>query len=41
MDEGKTLEEITAAKPTADFDESFKGFISGDDFVGLVYKSLK
>jgi glyoxylase-like metal-dependent hydrolase (beta-lactamase superfamily II) len=41
MDEGKTLEEITAAKPTADFDQSFKGFISGDDFVGLVYKSLK
>jgi len=40
-DEGKNLEEIIATKPSAEFDASFKGFISGDDFVGLVYKSLK
>jgi len=40
-DEGKTLEEIMALKPSAEFDEKYKGFIDGDGFVGLVYKSLK
>jgi len=40
-DEGKTLEEIVAIKPSADFDEKFSGFIDGDGFTGLVYKSLK
>lgn len=41
MEEGKSLDEIVAAKPTADFDEEYGGSISPDDFVGLVYKSLK
>ncbi|UCE68059.1 MAG: MBL fold metallo-hydrolase [Candidatus Zixiibacteriota bacterium] len=41
MSEGKTLDEIVAVKPTAEFDEKFSGFIGGDDFVGLVYKSLR
>ncbi len=41
MGEGKSLDEITATKPTAEFDEKYKGFINGDGFVGLVYKSLK
>jgi cyclase len=40
-DEGKNLEEIIATKPSADFDEKFSGFIDGDGFVGLVYKSLE
>ena len=41
MNEGKTLDEITATKPTAEFDGKYKGFINGDAFTGLVYKSLK
>jgi glyoxylase-like metal-dependent hydrolase (beta-lactamase superfamily II) len=41
MNEGKTLEEIIALKPTSGFDEKYKGFIDGDAFTGLVYKSLK
>jgi hypothetical protein len=40
-EEGKTLDEIVAAKPTAEFDKTYNGFIIGDDFVGLVYKSLR
>lgn len=39
--EGKTLEEITLAKPTAAFDEVYGGgFIPADAFVKLVYESL-
>jgi glyoxylase-like metal-dependent hydrolase (beta-lactamase superfamily II) len=41
MEEGKTLNEIKATKPTSEFDENYKGFINGDAFTGLVYKSLK
>ena len=40
-DSGSSLEEIVAAKPSAEFDERFGGFIKPDDFVTLVYKSLK
>lgn len=38
--EGKTLEQIQAAKPTQEFDAEFSGFISGDAFVGLLYRNL-
>jgi glyoxylase-like metal-dependent hydrolase (beta-lactamase superfamily II) len=39
---GKTLEEVTAAKPSADFDGTWgKGMFGGDAFVGLVYNTLK
>jgi cyclase len=38
---GRTKEQITAAKPTADFDATWgKGFINGDTIVDLVYRSL-
>ena len=39
---GKTLPEVTAAKPSAEFDEEWgKGMLGGDAFVGLVYSTLK
>jgi glyoxylase-like metal-dependent hydrolase (beta-lactamase superfamily II) len=39
---GKTVEEVTAAKPTAEFDATWgKGMMGGDAFVGLVYNTLK
>ncbi len=38
---GKSLEQVKAAQPTKDFDETWgKGFIKGDTFVEIVYKSL-
>jgi cyclase len=42
LKEGKTLEEILAARPTQEFDAAMgQGFMNGDRFVGLVYDSLK
>ena len=39
--EGKTLEEIVAAKPTKDFDERFGGgFLDGDRFVRILHATL-
>jgi glyoxylase-like metal-dependent hydrolase (beta-lactamase superfamily II) len=39
---GRTLQEVTAAKPTADLDATWgKGFISANDFVAIVYHTLK
>ena len=38
--DGKTLEQIQASKPTAEFDFEFEGFISGDAFIGLLYRDL-
>ena len=42
MAEGRTLEEIQAEKPTADFDASVNadGFIKPDRLVGFIYDSL-
>ena len=40
MQAGKTLDEIKAAKPTAEFDASNRGSIQPDDFVAFVYRSL-
>jgi glyoxylase-like metal-dependent hydrolase (beta-lactamase superfamily II) len=38
---GKTLEEVQAAKPTAEFDEAWgKGRLTPNDFVALVYNTL-
>jgi cyclase len=38
---GKKLEEVLAAKPTAEFDADFgKGFLTTDQFVTLVYQTL-
>lgn len=39
--DGKTLEEVQAMKPAAEWDTNPKGFIKGDAFVEAVYKSLK
>jgi len=40
--EGKTGEEIVAAKPTAEFDEKWGGgFMKPDAWVGLVYESMR
>jgi glyoxylase-like metal-dependent hydrolase (beta-lactamase superfamily II) len=42
VDEGKTLDEAVAAKPTADLDEKWsKGFIKPDMIVKMIYLSLK
>ena len=42
LKEGKTLEEIVAARPTQEFDTAMgQGFMNGERFVGLVYDSLK
>jgi cyclase len=42
MAEGKTAEEVIAAKPTADLDEKWGGgFMKPDAWVGLVYESMK
>ena len=40
-DSGSSLDDVIGAKPSAKFDERFGGFIKPDDFVTLVYKSLK
>jgi cyclase len=41
MKEGKTMEEVVAAKPTQAFDEKWgNGFLSPDRFAGLVYMDL-
>ena len=40
IEEGKSLEEITAGKPTSDFDEGRDGAMSPDDFVRIVYEDL-
>jgi glyoxylase-like metal-dependent hydrolase (beta-lactamase superfamily II) len=40
--EGKSLEEVQAAKPSAAYDEAWGGgFIGPDDFVAAVYESVK
>jgi hypothetical protein len=39
--EGKTTEEISAAKPTADFDEKWgKGFIKPETFTPMVAHNI-
>ena len=39
---GKSQKDVQAAKPTKDFDEKWgKGFLTPDQFVGIVYDSLK
>lgn len=40
-DEGKTLEQIQAMKPAAQWDTNKDAFIKGDAFVEAVYKSLE
>lgn len=41
MAEGKTMEEVVAAKPTRDFDQQWGGgFLPPDQFAGLVYMDL-
>jgi glyoxylase-like metal-dependent hydrolase (beta-lactamase superfamily II) len=40
MSGGKTLEQVKAAKPTAEFDGKYGGFfVKGDDLVELLYKT--
>jgi glyoxylase-like metal-dependent hydrolase (beta-lactamase superfamily II) len=39
---GRSLEQVVAARPTADLDETWgKGFMQPADFVGLVYSTLR
>jgi hypothetical protein len=41
MKEGKTMEQVVAAKPTQAFDEKWgKGFLAPDQFAKLVYMDL-
>ena len=40
LQEGKSLEQIQAARLTQDYDDQFKGSVSGDAFVGSIYKEL-
>ena len=41
LKEGKTMEEVVAAKPTQAFDEKWgHGFLPPDKFAGLVYMDL-
>ena len=41
IEAGQGLEEITAAKPTAELDEEWgRGFIKPDTFVSIVHESL-
>lgn len=42
MDEGKSVEEVVAAKPTSDYDDPWgTGFMQADQWVSLVYASMK
>jgi cyclase len=42
IQDGKTLDQIIAMKPTAEFDAAWgHGFLKPEDFVGLVYSGLK
>jgi glyoxylase-like metal-dependent hydrolase (beta-lactamase superfamily II) len=42
IDEGKSRDEIIAAKPTKDLDEKWgRGFMEPDTWVGIVYDSIK
>lgn len=39
---GRTLQQVLASKPSADFDEKWgKGFMKPDTFIGIVYESLR
>lgn len=38
VEAGKTLDEIVAAKPTADFDNEYKGFMTPERFIGVMYR---
>ena len=38
VEEGKTLDEIVAAKPTAEFDQEYNGFVSPERFIGVLYR---
>ena len=40
IDAGMSLEEIIKSKPTADFDENWKGLVSPDGFVKILYDDL-
>jgi cyclase len=42
MDQGKSEDDVVAAKPTAEFDAEWgKGFMNGDNFARFAYQSLK
>jgi cyclase len=38
--EGKTLEEVMAAKPTADFDKGMQQIVPPDMFIKIIYSDL-
>ena len=39
--EGKTLEQIQASKPTAEYDDIYKGFVSGDNLVEMILRDAE
>ena len=42
VEAGKSLEEVQAAKPTADWDDPWgKTFLNGEQFTAIVYGILK
>jgi glyoxylase-like metal-dependent hydrolase (beta-lactamase superfamily II) len=42
VDAGKSLQEVIETRPTAEFDEAWgKGFLKPEQFVGIVYESLR
>jgi glyoxylase-like metal-dependent hydrolase (beta-lactamase superfamily II) len=42
VDQGKTLQEVVAARPTREFDEQWgKGFLTPDKFVEIVYSGMR
>jgi len=40
VDEGKSFEEVLAANPTVEFDETYSTFINAEGFLSVVYKDL-
>jgi hypothetical protein len=40
VDQGKTREQVLAAKPTADLDAEWRGALPPDVWVGLVYDGM-
>jgi len=40
VEDGKTFEDVLAAKPSAEFDEAYSTFINSESFLGIVYKDM-
>jgi hypothetical protein len=40
VDEGKSLDEIKAARPSADFDADYNKGVADDRFLGVIYTDV-